>query len=727
MIVWLLVACQSGEQGNAPAPDQYAALVNTRLGTQGKGFEGSDRHLEAGFTFPGAMYPFGMVQFTPTFFDPQKGFVINQLSGAGCDHMGNLPTLPVAGALQQSPNDMLQPRPAPQIDTVMAGYYKATLPHQHIVSELTVTPRTGMATFTFAEPQQLGTIMVGTGLNGTAVQQAHATITGGRTFEGYASGGSFCGYNTPYTLYFAGEFEQTPVHTGAWQGPTLQADAQKAVGPNSGLYFTFNVADAAAQAIRYKVGISYVSVQNAKENLAAENPDWDFEATRQAAATAWNHYLGKIAVSGGSADHTTQFYTHLYHAFAHPSIFSDVNGQYTGADGQVHTAQGYTYYTAFSNWDTYRTQIQLISMLAPQESSDMIQSIIQFAKQSGGGWPRWVLANIETGIMQGDPTSALVANAYAYGATDFDVHAALSIMRRGAEVPGTQSQRVHTRPHLQEYLRTGFTYASMSLEYNNADFAIAQFALQALHDTATYQTYLARAQSWKKLYNPQTQWLQARRADGTWKKPNDDMREASYKSYFWMVPYNLQTLIDTIGGPAAADKRLDEYFHRLDANYEQPWFAAGNEPDFQVPWVYNWLGKPYKTQALVRKIITTAYHNRASGLPGNDDLGAMGAWYVFANMGLYPMIPGVGGFAINSPAFPNITLQVPQGTLHITGGSEAKPYIQSLTWHGQPWPTPWVSWQALQAGGTLAYTCTEAPNTPWGAQAVLPSFNVGHE
>jgi putative alpha-1,2-mannosidase len=202
------------------------------------------------------------------------------------------------------------------------------------------------------------------------------------------------------------------------------------------------------------------------------------------------------------------------------------------------------------------------------------------------------------------------------------------------------------------------------------------------------------------------------------------MREASYKSYFWMVPFNLKGLIDTIGGKEIAERRLDEFFIKLNADYAQEWFAAGNEPDFQVPWIYNWAGAPYKTQSLIRRIMKESYSNRNNGLPGNDDLGAMGAWYVFAGIGMYPMIPGFGGFTVNSPSFPIIRIHMGTGkTLTITGGSETKPYVTSLKINGKAWNSTWIPYSAVKKGGTINYTLSAQPNKTWGTAITPPSFN----
>ncbi|RYD86352.1 MAG: glycoside hydrolase family 92 protein, partial [Sphingobacteriales bacterium] len=365
------------------------------------------------------------------------------------------------------------------------------------------------------------------------LSDANIKITGPGMCEGYADGGYFCGKEQPvnYKGYFVAKFDAVPVSSGTWADNKINAGSKTATGPNTGAYFTFNVS--AKKVIRYKFAISYVSLANAKLNLAAENTGWDVNAVKTKTQAAWNKYLGKIEASGGSADLTTQFYTHLYHALAHPNISNDVNGEYIGSDYKVHKAVGFDNYTSFSNWDTYRTQIQLMALVAPKETGDVITSTVNFAKMSGGGLPRWVMASTETGIMQGDPTSVVIANAYAFGATNFNTKAALAVMRRGAEVPGTKSQDRLTRPQLEEYLK-GYADASRSLEYTSADFAIGQFALQSNAQTATYKKYLERSRLWKPLYDPSTKWLRGRNTDGTWKGQNDDMREASYKSYFWM-------------------------------------------------------------------------------------------------------------------------------------------------------------------------------------------------
>ena len=364
-----------------------------------------------------------------------------------------------------------------------------------------------------------------------------------------------------------------------------------------------------------------------------------------------------------------QFYTHLYHMLIHPNVFNDINGEYIGADFKVHKVEpGCEYYTSFSGWDTYRTQSQLVAILYPKETSDMMQSAVEFAQQ-GGGYGKWVLANIETGIMQGDAMSIIIANSYAFGAKNFDLKEAFKYMKFGATIPGLRTQKLLVRGELGDYMKSGYAESpSLTLEYASADFAIGQFALQALNDKKEASYFINRAQNWGKIYDPSTKWLRSRSPkDGSWLDPNSGWMEATKKNYFWMVPFNLKALIDTIGHDYAV-KRLDSLFVRLDATYDQDWFAGGNEPDFQLPWSYNWVGKPYKTTEVMNRLFSELYSGTPNGLPGNDDLGEMGSFYVFGSLGLFPMIPGVGGFAINKPHFEHITLHLAKGDLIINGG-----------------------------------------------------------
>ena len=689
----------------------YARQVNTLIGTKGVG-------LTSGYLYPGATYPYGMVQFTPSYFSKRSGFVINQLSGGGCEHMGNFPTFPVKGKLKMSPDNILNYRINISEEKGHAGYYEAKV-QEDIHAKLTVTERTGMASYEYSADQQYGTVIIGGGISATPIDQAAIVITAPNKCEGYAEGGNFCGLRTPYKVYFVAEFDTDALESGTWKRDELKPNTTFAEGEYSGVYFTFDVNK--KKNVQYKIGVSYVSVENARENLKAENTGWDFLQIQNQAESKWNHYLGKIEVEGSNPDRTTQFYTHLYRSFIHPNVCSDVNGEYMGADFKVHKSRS-KHYTSFSNWDTYRTQIQLLSILDPEVASDIVISHQLFAEEAGGAFPRWVMANIETGVMQGDPTPILISNAYAFGARNYDPKPIFKTMRKGAEEPGAMSQEVEARPGLKQYLDKGYYNASIQLEYTSADFAIAQFALHAVGDEFVSWRYFHFARSWKNLYNPETGWLQSRNPDGSWKPLTEDFRESTYKNYFWMVPYDIAGLIEIIGGKAAAEKRLDEFFTRLDAGYNDAWFASGNEPSFHIPWIYNWVGTPYKAQEIINRVLNEQYSSKIDGLPGNDDLGTMGAWYVFACIGLYPEIPGVGGFTVNTPIFSSVKIHLKKGDMVIKGGSEKNIYIKSMKLNGKPYDSTWIDWDQLNNGATIEYTTSSKPDVKWGTKVTPPSF-----
>lgn len=692
------------------AGNTFSSKVNTAIGTSGVG-------LSAGYNYPGVVCPGGMVQFTPTFFARQRGFVVNQLNGAGCSHLGNFPMLPVLGAVKDSPEWMMNNTVTIEDIVTTAGYYKA-LVGDSVEVEVSATRRTGMARMTFPDNSGKASVIIGSGIAANPIEVAAAFMTSPSSMEGYAEGGNFCGTRTPYKVYFVAEFDAEAVEYGSWKDADLKQGSTFAEGSCSGMYFTFDLSGGRTQ-IGYKFAISYVSMENAKTNLAAENPGWDFDGVRTSAEDAWDRILGKIEVCGTDPDRTTQFYTNLYHAMIHPNICNDVNGEYMGADFKVHRSSR-DHYTSFSNWDTYRGQFQLYSILDPEAASLAVLSLKDFAEQSGA-LPRWVLANVETGIMQGDPTTALIASGWAFGARAYDPHAVFEWMKVNADKPGAKSQDIEERPDLDQYLDKGWCGASVALEYTSSDFAIGQFALHACGDEFASWYYFDRARKWKNLFNPETGWLQSRDAEGKWKSLGDDWRESTYTNYFWMVPYNLQGLIDTIGAEAA-EKRLDELFVRLDANYSQEWYACGNEPSFHIPWVYDWLGRPDKTSATVRRIINEMYHSGPDGLPGNDDLGTMGALYVFSCLGMFPVIPGVGGFALNTPVFENAVIHLKKGDLVIRGGSETRIYTKSLKLNGKSYDRAWVDWKDICGGAVLEYSVSSKPGSKWATKELPPSY-----
>ena len=502
---------------------------------------------------------------------------------------------------------------------------------------------------------------------------------------------------------------------------------REVTGTDAGAFVTFETRQ--HHVISMRVGVSFVSVANAEANVTQENPRGDFELLHRAATATWNSWLNKIQVSGGTMEQTSIFYTALYHALLFPSVFSDVNGQYPGFDGQVHTVPtGHAQYANVSGWDIYRSQTQLLALLAPEQASDLAQSLLNDAAQSGS-LPKWPLANGETYVMVGDPADAILANIYAFGGTHFDAHAALDAMIKQATQPNAE------RPGLT-YLETlgyepldgtyaccnAYGQASTTLEDATDDFAIGALAAE-LGDHANARTFRQRAQNWHNLFNPATGYLEPRYRNGSFPRayhPGSETGwvEGNSAQYTWMVPFNLHGLFATLGGNPRVIQRLDSFFTELNVGPDLPSAFLGNEPSYEIPWEYDYAGAPSKTQQLMRRVEETLYSSGPDGLPGNDDLGQMSSWYVFAALGMYPETPGTATLVLASPLFPQITLRRSSGqTIQINapGASASTFYVQRLAVNGQPDTRPWLPASFIAQGGILDYTLSAVPNPSWGA------------
>jgi predicted alpha-1,2-mannosidase len=531
-----------------------------------------------------------------------------------------------------------------------------------------------------------------------------------------------------------------------------------ASGSTAAAYASFDTSS--SQSVQMQVAISYVSTANAWANLAAEQGSSpNFNAVEQNTRNQWNQLLNKIQVSGASTGDLTTFYTALYHALLDPSVFSDVNGQYPGFDNAVHTvpaSQG-AQYANFSGWDIYRSEVQLLSIVAPAQTGDMMQSLVNDAAQ--GGWlPKWGLANDYTDVMNGDAADAMIADAYAFGVRNFDVSQALQEMVKGATVAPTSANEGQgfypERPQLSDYLQLGYTPnvaetslspvdngASQTLEYSLEDFDISQVA-QGLGQTALAAQFAQRGQNWEQLLNPNNGYLQPR--DGSGNFPNGNpltvgfgsfgqsgFQEGNAAQYNWAVPQNVTALVNLMGGQTQALSRLDTFFTELNAGPNEPYYWAGNEPDLQAPYLYDYLGAPYRTQQLVRLIATSLYSPSPGGEPGNDDLGAMSSWLVWADLGFYPETAGTPVLAISSPLFTQATVHLPSGNallIKADGAGDTSPFVTSLSVNGTA--TSQTSFSAddlLTAGGEMHYTLSSVPDTSWGTAAAdaPPSYTDG--
>ncbi len=719
-----------------PQPNEdFAADVNPFVGT------GLSRLHDYGKTIPGASRPFGMLCWSPDTVDEvfyvyerpvTRGFSLTHISGPGCGLFGDVPIFPMVGTPEKSPvSSVYQASFSHSHEHAEPGYYEVTL-DSGIEVRIAASVRSGIAEFRFPTGSASHTLLIDLSHNLSSTLRRTEIQIRNRTVTGSVSSGGLCGRPNRYQVYFAMKLAQVPETFGTFDETGLMPGSTAASGPHAGGYLTFG---SSTKTVVLKVGISFVSTANAEANLKSEIGDRDLDAIRREGRTAWNSALGRARVSGGTDEDRKVFYTALYHSLLHPSVFNDVNGEYIGFDDKVHQAQGRTQYANFSGWDIYRCQVQLLAMLFPEAASDMAQSLVVDAEQ-GGGLPVWAAANDEVGAMVGDPSACILAGIYGFGARAFDVKTALAAMLRGANEPEVRSRQCLQRPDLEEYLRLGYVAdqgkggggaASVTLEYQNADFAISRMAA-ALGDSASARALLARSGQWRKLFDTGTRYIRARGVDGGFLPDFTPGSEAGFvegnsAQYTWMIPYDLAGVITAVGGPEAARERLDDYFCQYyDYTLKNgPYFAIGNEPSFGNPWIYNWTGHPWRTQEVVRKTLRDLFSSRPDGLPGNDDLGATSAWVVFAQLGMYPEIPGVGGVTLNSPSFPEITLHMGKRVVRITAeGAPSKLYVKDVRLDGARVRNWWINWEQVSNASNLKFSLAARPNRDPGQQP--PSF-----
>jgi predicted alpha-1,2-mannosidase len=525
-------------------------------------------------------------------------------------------------------------------------------------------------------------------------------------------------------------------------------------GLQSGAYVSFDTSAAARSQVTMKVGVSYVSQADAQANLEAEDGGWSEGQVAQSTYRQWDQLLSRIRIGGGTSAQQTEFYTALYHALLEPSIFSDANGRYLGFDGNVHrTTHGQVQYANFSGWDVYRDEIPLLAVVAPEQTSQMVTSLLNDEAQ--GGWlPKWGFANDYTQVMNGDAADPVIAEAYAFGARDFDAGAALAAMVKGASTTPTTSELGQgfyvERPQLSDYLALGYVPntqesdlspenngASETLEYASADFAISELA-QDLGRSSTAQTYLARSQNWTNVFNTDTGYIQPRDGSGQFPEfgPTTDgmgsfgqsgFQEGDAAQYTWMIPQNIGGLITSMGGDSAAVSRLDSFFQQFNAGPNAPYYWAGNEPSLGTPWIYDYAGASYKTEAVVHELLDGAYSDTPGGEPGNDDLGAMSSWYVWSALGMYPETPGTSVLALGAPIFPKAVISLAGGHQVVMNapGASTSTYISDLKVNGRDTSKVWLS--GLSSTLELDYTMTSTADQSWGAAATdaPPSYSSG--
>jgi predicted alpha-1,2-mannosidase len=711
-----------------------------------------------------------------------RGFSLTHVSGTGCaGASGDIPIMPVTVPVDVSPSSVDAGMLYSSLldhgrEQASPGAYAITLGNGVAVS-LGAGERTAAARFVFpAGDDRQANLLFRTSDNEVGSSDSTIRIDPAtRTVSGSVTGGNFCGYlaeggsRSYYTLHFVAQFDQPFRTGGTWQDDTLHAGASEGTGgtgygahgfppagKGAGGWISFDPAQAAT--VNMRVGVSYVDDAGARANLQAENPaGTTLETTQAAARAAWNKTLGQIRIEGGTPDERTVFYTALYHALLEPNLHSDADGRYRGFDSAVHRlARGQrAQYANYSGWDVYRSQLQLVTLLDPQRGSDIAQSLLNQAEQNGGVWDRWTHLTGATSVMNGDPSPPSLAAIHAFGGRGFDLQRAYASLKQAATVPnaldlgrkGCPVLCAAQRPGLDAWLKLhympvgapGWGMVSDTLEMAAADFGLSELALAAGDDTGA-KTFRERSGWWRNLFNPQATadggYLQPRNADGSWPAFDpvsyDEFVEGSGAQYLWMVPFDPAGLVETLGGREAAIARLDTFFRKPDGSWavtkSGPLHSElDNEPSIAAPWLYDFVGQPWKTQATVRAAMRQIWTNAPEGISGNDDLGQMSSWYVWSALGLYPLYPGRAELVIGSPLFPNVTIERPGARIDIRARNAAMdvPYVQALQVDGKDSGHAWLPAEFIKRGGTLDFTLGTSPNETWGTKMMPPSFGPG--
>ncbi|AOJ33719.1 GH92 family glycosyl hydrolase [Burkholderia metallica] len=796
---------------------QLTQFVNPLIGTQVNSDSGY-----AGNVNPGATVPFGMVNFgpnTPRYdFNGSGGYLssrgassgtidffsVTHLSGVGCPGQGAVAMLPSDGANAIAPNGS----PAGvdynySDETAQPGYYKVRLANG-IVTELSATARSGLARFTYTDKDK-GFFSIDAKLNGnsdsgstsiTANNVALQIAADGRSMKGQAVAPGFC---TPY-----GTIWNAPVYFYAtFDKPLRKQTGTSSVNTasNGAATLQFDLTDADKR-VTVRVGISSVSTDNAQANLQAEGAALAFDDARTRAAGLWNDRLNTIQIddAGNPASlnptqkaNLTKFYTALYHVFSAPTLYSDANGDFRsmrqprGANGSYPTSVDRTgtipprakanvkdyafrrpdgsqggaanHYTGFSLWDTYRSQAQLIALLAPKETSDMMQSLVVDGLQCGA-FPHWVDGSDDSTPMSGDNALNVIAGAYKFGATDFDLVSAARLTKQSVFDPSSACNDRPSAPGLVKFLTAHYLSqsddghsSSATIERVLSDRSAAAF-LQALPagvlnapsvgvSADNIATLYTRAGWWRNIFDYTNQVIAARNAPPAGAAPGTlgtlvqgAFHESTEPNYFWSFAQDWTALIDAIGGKQAAVTRLNKLFAittpfstvpasgSLNGGESSSGLYIGNEPSFQSPWGYNWAGQPSGAQYILPIIMAQAFTTGRDGLPGNDDMGATSSWYVWATLGMFPVIPSEAGVALSTPQFSGITVWLGNGhSLRLESdkrvatddtGHAAFPYIQSLTVSGADYAGSWLPLAKIANGGTMRYALSATP-TQWAA------------
>ncbi|MBV9852209.1 MAG: GH92 family glycosyl hydrolase [Armatimonadetes bacterium] len=714
-----------------------------------------------GNCYPGAVAPFGMVQFSPDtgtngigygYGDHQiAGFSLTHMSGVGCDDYGDVFLTATTGPVQTQPADYRSPYSHRQ-ESASPGYYQVRLTKFNVNAELTATLRAGVARFTFPA-NQVDNILVPISHTLTHTYAAQAQVVGDDEIDGSVTSQSFCGAGQRYSVYFAMRFDRPFDQHGTWTGATLaeggRAAAQTDDGqPPIGAYVRYlpaaSISLTGTRSVTARIGISFVDIAGARENLKREVGGKSFEAVRRQTARDWEKELGVLTTDGGATDQRVRFYTALYHALLMPNVFSDADGRYIGFDNQIHqTPNGHLIYANYSGWDIYRTEVPLLALVAPQRLQDMCQSIALMYRQ--GGWiDRWPQANTYTNVMCGSPLTTMVATAWNAGLRDFDIATAYEGMMKDATQPPPPGKPYGGESNVHYMDQVGYIpddkegYGSVSQTEEDCIAYSALASVAASLGRAGDAAYLSkRALNYRNLFDPDTKFLRPRLLNGQWQAPFDPAQEHGYVEgsawhYRWLAPQDVAGLIRLMGGDDAFNAEMDKFFSYPHPVWDDHYYNPYNETDLEAPFLYDFSGVPWKTQARVRELQADAYKITPDGIPGNDDCGTMSSWYVLSAMGLYAVDAGRPFYELCSPLFPKVALHLSRPyagrafTVSAPAASDENQYVQSARLNSAALPRCWVPTDAITQGGSLTFTLGASPNKDWGAAAENRPPSLSH-
>lgn len=706
-----------------------------------------------GTTNPGAVVPQGMMSATPfnvmgsedNKYDKDKqwwstpyevnnkyltGFSHVNLSGVGCPDLGSLLLMPTSGEL----NVKYTQYGSEYTDEVaVPGYYSNMLTKYGIKCEMTATPRTSRARFTFHRGQ--GNLLMNLGEGLTNETGATVRFVNDREIEGSKLLGTFC-YNPQaiFPIYFVMRIDKAPATRGYWklqrpmQGVEAEWDgysgkyklytsySKEMSGDDVGAWFTFDTTE--GEAIEVSIGVSFVSIENARLNLETEQPaGTTFDQIRAQARKKWNEDLSRILVEGGTEEQKGVFYTALYHTMIHPNILQDVNGQYPQMEGDKILTTDRNRYTVYSLWDTYRNFHQLMTLVYPERQMDMVRTMLDMYREHGW-FPKWELYGRETLTMEGDPSIPVIVDTWMKGLRDFDINLAYEGMYKSATTPGKDNLM---RPDIDDYIAKGYcplmeqydNSVSHALEYYIADYSLYTLA-KALGKTEDAKLFYDRSMGYKHYYCKEFGTLRPILPDGSFYSPFDPLQGANFEpspgfhegnswNYTFYVPHDVKGLAKLMGG----QKR---FVNKLQMVFDKGYYDPANEPDIAYPYLFSYFkGEEWRTQKLVKELLAKHYTTKPNGLPGNEDTGTMSSWAIFSMMGFYPDCPGVPEYTLTTPTFDKITIKLDPaywGTDKLVIRKEGGDgYIDQIRLGGKKYSKYRLTHEDLIHAGEITFVC----------------------